>query len=114
MKNVQYSNSNFSCNPPSFSPKQKGFFQQFFGVAPPLYNGSLAVYYFLIIRYGWKNQNPKLKIAEKLLHAIPLVYATITSVIGSALDMYRSANLWCWVSGKYAVTRMIFLYGPGM
>ena len=55
----------------------QGFFQQFFGVAPPLYNGSLAVYYFLIIRYGWKNGNPKLKVAEKLLHAVPLLYATI-------------------------------------
>ena len=90
----------------------QGFFQQFFGVAPPLYNGSLAVYYFLVIRYGWKNDNPQLKIAEKLLHAVPLLYATITAVIGSALDMYRSSNLWCWVSGKYQVTRMVFLYGP--
>eukprot|EP00985_Skeletonema_marinoi_P014671 scaffold7473_cov141-Skeletonema_marinoi.AAC.11 len=90
----------------------QGFFQQFFGVAPPLYNGSLAVYYFLIIRYGWKNGNPKLKVAEKLLHAVPLLYATITAVIGSALDMYRSSNLWCWVAGQYQVTRMIFLYGP--
>eukprot|EP00984_Skeletonema_dohrnii_P021991 scaffold11106_cov100-Skeletonema_dohrnii-CCMP3373.AAC.1 len=90
----------------------QGFFQQFFGVAPPLYNGSLAVYYFLIIRYGWKNGNPKLKVAEKLLHAVPLLYATITAVIGSALDMYRSSNLWCWVAGQYQITRMIFLYGP--
>ena len=43
---------------------------------------------------------------------MPLLYATITAVIGSALDMYRSSNLWCWVAGQYQVTRMIFLYGP--
>ena len=73
----------------------QGFFIQF-GIATPLYNAALAVYYLLIVRYQWKEQ--RMRKAEKVLHAVPLVWATATSLASLGMTLLNNANLWCWIA----------------
>lgn len=108
----------------------QGFFIQF-GIATPLYNAALAFYYLLIIRYQWKEK--RMKRAEKYLHAVPLVWASGTSLASLGLTLLNNANLWCWISsvplsckGSYRnngvndcergnnswIYRWAFFYGP--
>jgi hypothetical protein len=73
----------------------QGFFIQF-GIATPLYNAALALYYLLIIRYQWKEK--RMKKAEKYLHSVPLLWASGTSLAALGLTLLNNANLWCWIA----------------
>lgn len=73
----------------------QGFFIQF-GIATPLYNAALAIYYLLIVRYQWKEQ--RIRKAEKALHAAPLAWAAATSLASLGMTLLNNANLWCWIA----------------
>jgi len=71
-----------------------GFFTQF-AVCSPLYNGTLALYYLLMIRFGWKED--RIHKMEWLLHGLPISFAFVTAVTGLALDLYGSVEWLCWI-----------------
>jgi hypothetical protein len=93
----------------------QGFFTQF-GVSSPIYNGSLSIFYLLVIRYGWKED--QLKRIEPFLHGVPILWGLGTGIAGLCLTLFNSANLWCWVApyedrGENAdIYRWAFFYGP--
>lgn len=73
-----------------------GFFGQAAYLCTPLYNGVLALYYLLVIRYQWKEE--QLKRVELFLHAVPLTLALGIAVTGLVLDLYNFANFICWIA----------------
>mmetsp|Transcript_11665 Transcript_11665/g.27940 ORF Transcript_11665/g.27940 Transcript_11665/m.27940 type:complete len:570 (-) Transcript_11665:213-1922(-) len=96
----------------------QGFFTQF-GISSPLYNVSLSFYYLLAVRYGWKEH--ELKRVEPYFHVLPVAWALLTGIAGLPLQIFNSANLWCWIgdgppgSGRNENTdpyRWGFFYGP--
>lgn len=96
----------------------QGFFTQF-GISSPLYNVSLSLYYLLAVRYGWREH--ELRRVEPYLHLLPFSWAILTGVAGLPLQIFNSANLWCWIgngpegSGRNENTdpyRWAFFYGP--
>ena len=73
----------------------QGFFVQF-GITSPVYNSCLAVYYLLVVRYGVTEDT--LKGVEPIFHILALSFGLGTSFTGLGLDLYNSANLWCWIA----------------
>jgi len=72
-----------------------GFFNQF-GVASPLFNVSLSVYYLLHIQYGWREN--ALKKVEPIFHIIPIVFAMGTAITAMAKGMYGNVFWTCWIN----------------
>lgn len=100
-----------------------GFFNQF-AVATPLYNSTLAVFYLLVVNYGWKDS--QVGKIEWMLHAIPVGYALITSIFAVAADLYGHVEWTCWIlpgeffdetqelspiQSKFQWIQWIFLFG---
>lgn len=73
----------------------QGFFVQL-GIATPLYNGFLSIYYLLVLRYGWKEHD--FRRVERCMHAFSLIFALGTAFASLAMKLYNSANLWCWIA----------------
>ena len=93
----------------------QAFFTQF-GIASSFYNASLSVFFLLVIRYGWRED--QLRKVEPCLHGFPLLWGLSTAIAGVPLTIFNSANLWCWIApyqdrGANAdVFRWFFFYGP--
>lgn len=100
-----------------------GFFNQF-AVATPLYNSTLAVYYLLVVNYGWRDS--RIAKIESVFHIIPVGYAVITSVFAVAADLYGHVEWTCWIlpgalfdetqeltpmQSKFQWIQWIFLFG---
>jgi len=79
----------------------QGFFTQF-SLATPLYNASLALYYLLVIRFGYTEGQlatcSKSCSVARLLHAVPLGLALITSIAALPLTLYNNFFGECWIS----------------
>ena len=73
----------------------QGFFLQF-TITAPLYNGSLSLYYLLMITFNWGER--RLKRMRLWVHVSILTFGLGTSVAGLFLTLYNSANLWCWIA----------------
>jgi len=73
----------------------QGFFVQL-GIATPIFNAMLSIYYLLIIRYGWKEKD--IKKVEKVFYFIPIVFALVTAFSALGLELLNNANLWCWIA----------------
>lgn len=73
----------------------QGFFLQL-AIMAPLYNGSLSLYYLLMITCGWSER--RLKRMRIWVHGTILAFGIGTSVSGIYLALYNNANLWCWVA----------------
>jgi len=86
------------------------------GLATPFYNLSLAIYYLLVIGYGWKQR--RINQMEPYLHAVPLVIGFGTSIAALLLDLFHGAVLWCWIApnhegnNNYNLYRWLLFYGP--
>lgn len=91
----------------------QGFFVQL-GIATPLFNAALAFHYLFTIRYRWKEQEKKMKRAQRYFIAVPLIWGLGTAFAGLGMKMYNNANLWCWISSvpNQGLYRWIFFYGP--
>jgi hypothetical protein len=59
------------------------------------YNTSLAVYYFLVINQGWKED--RVRRAELWLHFFANSLWFITGVVGIILEIFNAALFNCWV-----------------
>ena len=75
----------------------QGFLLQF-AVGAPLYNCSLSLYYVLVIKYNWTNQ--QLVKIERYVHAFILTFIMGTSIAGLPLTMYNRVGAVCWVIGS--------------
>ena len=65
-------------------------------IANPFYNSALALYFLLMIRYGWKEG--QLWSIERFMHLLPIVMAFGTSTASLLLNQFNNANLWCWIA----------------
>ena len=103
-----------------------GYFNQF-AVATPLYNSTLAVFYLLVVKYGWRDN--KIEKIEWILHTIPVGYAFVTSTFAVAAKLYGMVEWTCWIlpfnptipgddedltpiQSKFRYFQWIFLFGP--
>mmetsp|Transcript_16053 Transcript_16053/g.46084 ORF Transcript_16053/g.46084 Transcript_16053/m.46084 type:complete len:490 (-) Transcript_16053:1226-2695(-) len=75
----------------------QGFVLQF-TITAPLYNGSLSLYYVLMITFNWSER--RLKRMRLWVHVSILAFGIGTSVAGLFLTLYNSANLWCWIASS--------------
>lgn len=74
----------------------QGFFLQF-GLAIPIYNGCLALYYLLIVRYGISDDRMKRWI-EPAMQSFAFVVAAGTALAGIPLDLYSADDVpMCWI-----------------
>lgn len=94
----------------------QGFFLQV-ALVSVIYNVSLSFYYLLAIKHSWKDT--RLFKWALVFHGIPLASGLGTAIAGVALNIFHSANLWCWIgtnpsapSEDVNVYRMTFFYGP--
>jgi len=93
----------------------QGFFIQL-GIGTPLYNASLALYYFFVINLGWNDS--RMRKVEVWLHAMPNVIAVLTSIAGATIldtegnrGLYHNSNLWCWTAPPAKpIYRIVFYY----
>lgn len=107
-----------------FSCSVAGFWNQF-QVAGPLYNGTLATYFFLVAHQGWSDA--RIKRVEWMLIALPLVFATITSIFAVATDLMGEVEWTCWIlppevfeegveptpiQSHFQLIQWLFLFGP--
>jgi len=76
----------------------QGFFLQL-AIGAPLYNCSLALYYLLVLKYRWTDQ--QLASVEKWVHLAVLSFATGSSILLLALDQYNPTGTVCWVMGDH-------------
>jgi len=93
----------------------QGFFLQV-GIANPLYNLSLSVYFLLAVHLSWGEA--MLRKYEFLFHLGPLGWGFTTAIIGLPLKIFNNATLWCWINDlpgrneNTAPYRWGFFYAP--
>lgn len=87
----------------------QAFLQQS-SVATAIYTAELAIYYYLVISAGWKEE--RLKKIEIIFHIIPTAFAFASSIVGIVTSSFESSILWCWYGVEYSGFRFGFFYGP--
>jgi len=65
-------------------------------LASPLYQGSLATFYLLMIVYGWKERRIRL-IVEPWCHLLPNALAWGSAITALCLKLYGFAHWTCWI-----------------
>ena len=74
----------------------QGFFLQL-GLAMPLYNAVLSVYYVMTVRY--KIRPDRMGRYEYLFHGIPAGIVWTVTLAGIPLDLYNPEGKWfCWIA----------------
>lgn len=66
-------------------------------VAVPIYNAFLALYYMLVIVYGYKDDRIKVFI-EPAMHIVAFIWAAGTATVSAGMGLINNANLWCWIA----------------
>lgn len=77
----------------------QGFLLQL-AIGAPLYNSSLAIFYLLIIKKRWTDD--QLRKIETTIHAAILSFAVGTSILLLRLGLYNHVGAVCWVIGDPA------------
>jgi hypothetical protein len=62
-------------------------FMVMLGLASPLYNGALSVYYLLLLRYNWTPRQMVRRI-EPWMHGIIILYSLLGASLGLVLEFY--------------------------
>lgn len=75
----------------------QGFFTQS-SIATVLYSGHLAVYYFLVIRCGWKESQWNKSNYEWIMHIVVLSFAIGTSSAATAMGLMNPIGWGCWIA----------------
>jgi hypothetical protein len=75
----------------------QGFFIQCGGIGTLTYNACLALYYMLVIRYGWKNEYISRHV-EPWMHFVAIAFALSTSFAALALDLYNPIGWTCGIA----------------
>ena len=83
----------------SASCEVQGFVIQFC-VASPLYNASLSIYYYLVLRKSW--QLEKITRIEAILHGVPLFWGIGTAIVIASLHIIDEAAWNCWIQPRSA------------
>lgn len=73
----------------------QGFFYQTI-IATVAYNSALAVYYLLVVRYNWKED--QIKKAEIGLHCFSLGLFLLTGLAGLALHLFNPSYFLCFIN----------------
>jgi hypothetical protein len=73
-----------------------GFIGQGSGLTSIMYNGSLASFFVLSVRWGWSEKH--LRRLEPWFHLIPLVFGWGTAIAGIPLKLYNSIGINCWIA----------------
>jgi hypothetical protein len=68
-----------------------------FSISVPLLNMCLAIYYLLVIKYSWKEEQIRKKV-EPFFYGFSFSIAIATCSAAVALDLLNNANLWCWIA----------------
>ena len=103
----------------------QGFLIQF-GVAAPIYNSCLAIYYLLVLKFKWSER--KIRAIEKYMHSLPAGFGFVASILGAILTLYNSAGMFCHIAsapfycrqwdlpcdrGEYShILVWVFYFGP--
>ena len=74
----------------------QGFFLQL-GIAVPMYNAALCLYYLFIIRYNM-NERWLRGVFERIVHVIVITCALTTAIISVTLDLIHDTGLFCWLA----------------
>jgi hypothetical protein len=74
----------------------QGFFLTL-GVAVPIYNAMLSLYYVLVIRYHFTEKTLR-QWVEPTMHGIVFVWAFGTALYSTSTGLLNNANLWCWIA----------------
>ena len=74
----------------------QGFFLQL-GLAVPMYNASLSIYYLLVIKYNLSDSQLQRRV-EPYMHATAISIPFSTAMACVALNLFNNANLWCWIA----------------
>ena len=77
-------------------------------LASPLYQGSLATFYLLMIVYGWKERRIRL-IVEPWCHLLPNALGWGSAIAALCLKLYGFAHWTCWI-GHTTNAQTTFLY----
>ena len=100
----------------SVSCEVQGFVLQF-SIASPLYNASLSIYYYLVLRKSF--QLEKITRIEAILHGVPIFWGTVTAVLIVSLHVIDDAAWNCWIQPRSAknpklarTLQFAFFYGP--
>ncbi|KAL7580408.1 hypothetical protein ACA910_004430 [Epithemia clementina (nom. ined.)] len=84
----------------------QGALFQAFEPAMPLYNLSLALYYYLTIVYNWKTH--QLQRFAWAFHMGPILFGTSTAIYGVVTDRFHNSNdLWCWFAGDTRQSKLL-------
>jgi hypothetical protein len=75
----------------------QGFFIQWGGIGTVTYNACLALYYLLVIRYGWKNEYIS-KYVEPWMHFVAISFSLSIAFAALALDLYNPIGWTCGIA----------------
>jgi hypothetical protein len=64
-------------------------------MAGPLYNLCLAVYYLLIIKYGYHENH--FRTMEPYIHCTIIILAVVSAMVPIPLDLYNASHVACWI-----------------
>jgi hypothetical protein len=87
------------------------FFSQGGNLAAPLYNGSLATFYLVMIAYGWKEDRIRRQL-EPMFHILPNIIGWGTAIAGLPMKLYAPANWTCWIAPYPPGCKTSWSYGP--
>jgi len=76
-----------------------GFFNQF-AACNPLYSAMLALYYLLVVKYGWSTD--RLAAIEWRFHVLPWGYAFISALFAAITGLYGPVEWTCWINPDVA------------
>ncbi|CAB9527021.1 expressed unknown protein [Seminavis robusta] len=74
----------------------QGTLDQFASLTTPLFTGSLSIYYLLVIRYGWREE--QVQRHRHWFFVIPFAMGVTTALAGLGLELYNSADWVCWIA----------------
>jgi len=79
-----------------FTCTVQGFFLTL-GLAIPIYNAMLALYYVLVVKCRVTDTMMRRRI-EPIMHVVAGGWALGGAVAAAVLNLYNNANLWCWIA----------------
>jgi len=77
----------------------QGFFSQL-SIATVLYNAALAIYFMLVIKYGWTEQRIVQVKYEYFIHTVAVLVGMGTAAVALAFELYNPAGWQCWIASS--------------
>jgi hypothetical protein len=78
----------------------QGFIIQLGGLAALLFNASLAVLYFLMVKYHWRESEERFRRVEFRLQIGLWVICSVAATLPVILDMYHNTGPICWIDAN--------------